>query len=762
MKHIYRILLGIFFLLGQGYWVQGQFDSTTLSPWFDAIRQGNAPPQYESASESLRDALQVLNQLEKQQDTSLLFEAYFQLGQIFQREKIDRKALEYFRKAAQYPPKFSSLEQLYQRFGESYFSVGQPDSALYFYHQALKLKSVRDNPVSCVHIYENIVAVFNSEEIHEKAIEYNQKIIPLLDKDDHRKRAIIFNNLGYDFNNLEEYREAIDYFSQALELIPSDEDPLQYQLLTNIGIAYQNIGQSDRAILFLQRAIRATPRRANKELSSLYNLISTIYLLNGDLYNSLQYNEQARSQARRSNELAELSEAYATAAQIHQRLYEYEEALIFFEKSLELRDSLRVEERLRQQELLQQQLLLERAEKEIKLLLVNQEIKDLTIGQLELEKQKLELEAKRQSDELSIMKQNQEIEQAEMRNQLLEAERNQQALDLAQQSILAEQRRRAILQLEQQRKDRLLEIANQQLELAEQEAIRQKQEQENTQLKQQSEIDQLQLDKEANFRQFVYGLGALFVLIMLMILSGLFYFRKSSRQLSLQNQQIEAQKVELEEQRNQSDRLLLNILPEETAKELKQRGTATARRYELVSVLFTDFSGFTRISAGMEPEELIEELNTCFRAFDEIIERHGLEKIKTIGDAYMCAGGIPQPNTSNPVDAVRAGMEMHRFMKKRHQVMIEAGKPYWKMRIGLHTGPIIAGVVGKKKFAYDIWGDTVNTAARLEQNGAESRINISQNTFQLIRDEFECTHRGEVEVKHGRKIQMYFVGNGVE
>ncbi|MCB1325357.1 MAG: GAF domain-containing protein [Spirochaetales bacterium] len=213
--------------------------------------------------------------------------------------------------------------------------------------------------------------------------------------------------------------------------------------------------------------------------------------------------------------------------------------------------------------------------------------------------------------------------------------------------------------------------------------------------------------------------------------------------------------VQLE--REKSDELLLNILPAEVALELKETGAVQPLGYERVTVLFTDFVGFTKIAETMAPEDLIRELDGCFTQFDEIAARFGLEKLKTIGDAYMCAGGLPLANRTNAIDACLAALEFQAFMNQMKSIKGGLGLPFWSLRIGLHTGPVTAGVVGKNKFAYDIWGDTVNTASRLESTGSPDRINISAATYQLVRDFFRCEFRGPIEAKGKGQIDMYFL-----
>ncbi len=209
-----------------------------------------------------------------------------------------------------------------------------------------------------------------------------------------------------------------------------------------------------------------------------------------------------------------------------------------------------------------------------------------------------------------------------------------------------------------------------------------------------------------------------------------------------------------------SNELLLNILPAQIAEELKSRNEVEPRYYDSATIMFTDFKGFTRIAEASEPRTLVNDLNQYFSAFDEIIERHNVEKIKTIGDAYMCAGGLPEKNNSHSVDVCRAAIEIRDFMARANRQREKMRLAPWEIRIGLHTGPVMAGVVGKKKFSYDIWGDAVNIASRIESNGEAGRIAISESTYHRVRDEFECEHRGLIECKNKGMLNMYFLNPG--
>ena len=208
-----------------------------------------------------------------------------------------------------------------------------------------------------------------------------------------------------------------------------------------------------------------------------------------------------------------------------------------------------------------------------------------------------------------------------------------------------------------------------------------------------------------------------------------------------------------------SEGLLHNILPEEVAAELKQKGYADTQEFETATILFTDFKGFTQLSEKLSPDELVKELNICFKAFDGIMDTYDIEKIKTIGDAYMAAGGLPDKTKGSPKNVVMAALDMQAFMHDYAAEREAKGLPHFTMRVGLHTGPVIAGIVGVKKFAYDIWGDTVNTASRMESSGEVGRVNISESTYAIVKDhpEFAFKPRGKVAAKGKGEMEMFFV-----
>lgn len=277
-------------------------------------------------------------------------------------------------------------------------------------------------------------------------------------------------------------------------------------------------------------------------------------------------------------------------------------------------------------------------------------------------------------------------------------------------------------------------------------------------------IHQQELERHSYYSKAAIGSGLAILIIAGVIFRSYRLKQRDNHLLAQQNEEIKQQSEEIAAQRDsieveklRSEKLLLNILPKETAQELKNTGKASPKSYEKVTVLFTDFKGFTHIAEKMREEDVVANLDYCFKAFDRIIKKHNLEKIKTIGDAYMCAGGIPIPNDTNPIDAVLAAQEMIAFMHKWATKKEAKGELAWELRLGIHTGKVVAGVVGEDKFAYDIWGDAVNTASRMESSGAPNKINISGATYALVRNHFHCEYRGKVTAKNKGEVDMYFI-----
>ena len=261
-------------------------------------------------------------------------------------------------------------------------------------------------------------------------------------------------------------------------------------------------------------------------------------------------------------------------------------------------------------------------------------------------------------------------------------------------------------------------------------------------LEKESEIQLLKGKRQRNLN-YASVITAVFIFIFATSLYRRYRFTKKTNRI-------------IEEEKNRSDNLLLNILPEETALELKQKGKVKARKFECVTVLFTDFQGFTKYSQNLTPEKLVESVDFYYSKFDEIMDKYNLEKIKTLGDSYMCAGGLHHHSTCHATKMIQAAFEIVEFVNEAKRSSKE-GQTRFDIRIGINSGPVVAGIVGTKKFAYDIWGDTVNVASRMETASEPGKINISENSYQLIKEDFDCVYRGELFVKNKGMMKMFFV-----
>ncbi|REG94470.1 class 3 adenylate cyclase [Algoriphagus antarcticus] len=253
-------------------------------------------------------------------------------------------------------------------------------------------------------------------------------------------------------------------------------------------------------------------------------------------------------------------------------------------------------------------------------------------------------------------------------------------------------------------------------------------------------------DLQTKRQQFIiYGVLLLLALVALLafVVYRRYCYEKETKQI-------------IEREKNRSEELLLNILPAETAEELKENGAVKAKRIESATVIFTDFKSFSAIAEHISPEQLVKSIDYYFKEFDRISTKFNLEKIKTIGDSYMCAGGLPKENQTHATDVILAAIEMMAFVNQE----VDNGLTHFEMRIGIHTGPIVAGIVGIKKWQYDIWGDTVNIASRMESNSVPGKINLSQTTYDIIKDQFECEYRGTIDIKNRGIWKMYFLIEG--
>ena len=281
-----------------------------------------------------------------------------------------------------------------------------------------------------------------------------------------------------------------------------------------------------------------------------------------------------------------------------------------------------------------------------------------------------------------------------------------------------------------------LELSQQKMQLEQQQSALREQEAE--------------LALQKTHRNLLLAVAGIFVVIAGGLLHRFYTIKGHNLVLEEKNKIIQAE-------RERSEKLLLNILPKAVADELKLSGGAETQHYDNATVMFVDFKGFSKISKQLTPRELVSDLDHAFKNFDKIIEKYGLEKIKTIGDAYMCAGGLPSEDKSHPINVIKAALEIQVFLDQWNSSKAKKNEPIFEARIGIHTGPLVAGVVGSKKFAYDIWGDTVNVASRMETSCEVGKVNISDSTYERVKDYFVCEYRGKVPAKNVGEVEMYYV-----
>jgi len=281
----------------------------------------------------------------------------------------------------------------------------------------------------------------------------------------------------------------------------------------------------------------------------------------------------------------------------------------------------------------------------------------------------------------------------------------------------------------------------------------------NEQLKAELNIRNLELDNEHHkleIQKAENRKNLLFMIIGMILLGVIFiawgYFRKRKN-----NKRLQAKNNEIAKEKEKSEKLLLNILPEEVANELKISGRTTPFSFKEATIMFTDFQGFTKFSENHTTTEIVGIVDKYFVEFDKITEKYGIEKIKTIGDAYMCVSGIPVENPDHISNMIKAAAEMRDFVKIIEEEQKSKGLSYLRMRIGIHTGPLVAGVVGSNKFAYDVWGDSVNIAARMEESGEVGQVNVSEAVYERVKDQFTFEYRGEVKAKNKGMMKMFFL-----
>jgi adenylate cyclase len=568
-------------------------------------------------------------------------------------------------------------------------------------------------------------------------------------------KVFLKKGIIYDING--NYDLALNFYDSSLSKAITLEDELFIgDIYNNMGITHSVMGSFNESVEYGLKALEIYSRNADTvRLSKIYNNL-------GSRYSSLEYYEKALEYYEKAVDInillgdsSRLAYNYGNIGLLYYDLSQSEKALNYFQKSIMLQDSSddKYNYAISLHSIAITYLKLDSIEKalsyEERALKYSLEIND-ELGIIASTTGLAEIYNKMGKTELAISYYERAIDKAKnigANSYLLKIYLNASKLFAQQKmfkkafeygdaytslndSIMSKEKDKAIQKIksyEDYKKEKEIEV-----------------------LTKDSKIQELNIRRQKIMRYSATALGILFLLLALGLYHRFRYVRKTKNELSQKN-------VLINQEKEKSEKLLLNILPEQTAEELKKTGQSEARNFDLVTVMFTDFKGFTYVAEKLSPTELVAEIDHCFKNFDEIISKHGIEKIKTIGDAYMCAGGIPVANTTNPFDVVKAGLEIQEFMAELKTTRKAQKKAYFELRLGIHTGPVIAGIVGSKKFQYDIWGDTVNIAARMESSGEVGKVNISQSTYNWVKDQFICENRGKIQAKNKGEIEMYFV-----
>lgn len=543
----------------------------------------------------------------------------------------------------------------------------------------------------------------------EKELHYFKQCLALrLPTNDKRNIASAYVNIGISYYRMGYITRSLEHFSKAITLLEQIND-IDYvaTMYNNIGTVYKNQGETDDALDYFNRAlVNYTKLQQIEGIAFSLNNIGSVHYARGEVDTALVLFNQAWQHALRSKSDDEKIRTLGNLAMVHRDRGRLDEALRLYDQMLELNRKTDNKPRLAAiyDKLANVHLLQKKYDHARKLANVS----------LLLCREQRNVEGLRNAEQTLA-----KIDSATGNFQAAFA--HYQQFIIYRDSILNNETRKAAVK------------SNLKYEFDKKEA-------ENRAIQQQKD----EITRQEMRRQKLIRNGFIGGFAVVLLFAGIFFVQRSR----------------IAKERQRSENLLLNILPGQVADELKDKGHADANLIEQVTVLFTDFKGFTAMSEKLSPEQLVKDLHDCFSAFDSICEKYGIEKIKTIGDAYMAAGGLPTPNSTHAVDVINAALAMREFVEKGKMKKVEQGLPHFEIRIGVHTGSVVAGIVGIRKFQYDIWGDTVNTASRMESSGEVGKVNISQTTYELVKDRFTCEYRGEIEAKGKGRVKMYFVQNG--
>jgi class 3 adenylate cyclase/Tfp pilus assembly protein PilF len=518
--------------------------------------------------------------------------------------------------------------------------------------------------------------------------------------------AIALNNVGSIYHNQADYPKALDYYIQSLKV---NEQMRTAITLSNIGVIYMNQGNYPKALDYNMRSLEINEQKGDQyEVANALSNIGGIYMNQDDYPKSLDYYTQSLKIYEQIDHQIGIAKSYGNIGLIYYKQGEYPKALNYYKKTLEIYKQIGEKNGIASS-LTNIGVIYQNQGDYAKALNFCQKSYEISLSIRSLFRQKGSCSCLYDTHK-AMGNGNKALNYLEL-------------LTAVEDSLHTQETTKKLQQMEFQKVILQDSIAK----VAEARFIQ--------------EAHEEDIHQEEKTRNISLAVGAFFLL-----LSGSFYIRW---------RYVRKSKASLQIEKDRSENLLLNILPKEIAQELKETGKAAPKKYESVTILFTDFKDFTKLVASIPATTLVVELNDIFSQFDDIMDEFGIEKIETIGDAYMAASGLPRENSDHALRCVKAAFRMVEFLEQRN----ENSEINWNMRTGIHSGPVIAGVVGKKKFAYDLFGDSVNTASRMESNGHVGKVNISQATYELLKNDpdFAFENRGKIEAKGKGEIEMYFV-----
>ncbi len=597
----------------------------------------------------------------------------------------------------------------------AYAVKGDLSEAILYYQQSHDLYEEVGNKREMAGALYSIGSVYWTAGDYDIAIDYRQQSIKIAQEiGDKEQEASCLRGIAYSYFQQGQLAIAMRHVHQALLISEEIEDEYGISWCINaLGVFYSRQGSYEKALEYYFRGLVMNEEKDDKSsISYSLRYIGDAYaaLEKNDL--ALEYYEGSLAIDKELNEKRSLAFSFASIGALQNKMGQPELALDYFRQALDL-----------SREIGNKDLECEHLEL---IGAVHVDMGNYKLGAMECQKSyDIALTIGAIDDQLNACK------------CLYKANKAMGKF------VVALELHETILALDDSLNIRALADNLSQMEF-QKEMLADSLKQEEAKLKVEMTHQQEVAQKEKTKNMFMAG-GLLFLLASIGFFSRWRYVKKSRDTIA--------------KEKDRSENLLLNILPAEIAEELKAKGKADARDFEMVSIVFTDFKGFTAASEKLSAHDLVSEINTCFEAFDGIIVKYKIEKIKTIGDSYMAAGGLPVPTDDSVTNTVLAALEMQAFISNRKAEMDAVGKPAFEMRVGIHTGPVVAGIVGVKKFQYDIWGDTVNTASRMESSGEVGKVNISQVTYELVKRDsaFTFESRGKIAVKGKGEMDMYFV-----